>query len=103
MEYRIGTITKSYNNNMSTIAYRINKIESEQEPSFNLTWHNNLMEYFHNQYNDSVILDVDVEELQEALKDKKVRDEIGEFLPFIEKDIAWALEKGDTTISYLTC
>jgi len=87
---------------MSTRAYRINSIDSEQEPSFNLSWHDNLMEYFHNQYNDSGIMDVDVEELQEALKDTKVRNEIGEWLPIIEKDIAWALEKGDTTISYLT-
>jgi hypothetical protein len=87
---------------MSTRAYRINKIESENDPSFNLTWHENLMEYFHNGYVDG-ILDVEVEELEEALKDEEVLKEIGDHVETLKADIEWAKSKDDTIISYLTC
>jgi len=87
---------------MSTRAYRITKIESEDTPSFNLTWHDNLMEYFHNGYVDG-ILDVEVEELEEALRDEEVLKEIGEHAEILRADIAWAKSKDETIISYLTC
>lgn len=80
-----------------------NKIESEDKSSFNLTWHDNLMEYFHNGYNDNGILDVDVEELEEALKDEEVLKEIGEHVAALEADIVWAKSNNNSTISYLTC
>lgn len=86
---------------MSTRAYRINKIESEETPSFNLSWHGNLMEYFHNRYAEG-IMDIDIEELEEALKDKDVLDEIGEHVETLRKDIAWAKDNSDNIISYLT-
>lgn len=95
---------------MSVRAYRINKIEQEQNSSFNL-WHDTeLLEFFESkdiydarEQDGGGYIEVSVEILKEAVKKwKKLKIDAGVVM-MLKRDIAWAKKKKDDFVMYSCC
>lgn len=86
---------------MSVRAYRINKIDYENDSSFNL-WHDEkLMNFLDENYGcyDTLIegtgiMDLQVEALEKALENKTELNLDKWIVKMLKKDIKWAKEKG---------
>ena len=90
---------------MSVRAYRINKLEWEKAPTFNMTHDEKLIDFFikadpspNTDADGCGIVEISVTTLQAAV-DQNIDPERNEKL---KEDIAWAKQKGDEYVQY-TC
>jgi hypothetical protein len=86
---------------MSVRAYRINHIDFQDDPSFNL-WHDeSLMQFLAGRANISEDrIGVDVEVLEKVVNKAKELGLNEWQIKALQDDIKWAKDKGDTYIEY---
>lgn len=96
---------------MSVRAYRVNKIEMEDTPTFNVWHHPEIVDFLNvaSQFSEDGCgyIEVSVERLQElvdAIASGEIKPNEGEtyndVLAAIRKDIAWAKEENDDYVMY---
>lgn len=90
---------------MSVRAYRVNSMEMQEEPTFNL-WHDSgIMDCleadgFTVDGTDGGMLEVSVEALENAIKNAKTFEIDDEIITSLKEDIKWAKEKNEDYIQY---